>query len=92
MATPPAFAPGAKEVLRAGRVQRVSTEQRSQAVHPGPVVHLLNESIFHRVGRHVHQLVHHVGRLDEMDHADLLAGPEVLPPPAHASVVRVSSP
>jgi hypothetical protein len=47
----------------------------------GPVVYLLDESSFDRVGRDVHELVHHVGGVDEVDNADLLARPEVLRAP-----------
>jgi hypothetical protein len=71
-----------KEVSGSGRVHRVSVEEGAQSVDSRPVVYLVDESVFDRVGRDVHELVHHVLILEEVDDADLLAGPEVLPPPA----------
>ena len=45
-------------------------------------MHFFDESILDRVGGDVDELVHHVERINEVDDADLLAGPEVFPPAA----------
>src|SRR5678816_3876753 len=43
-------------------------------------MHFLDKSILDRIGRDVDELVHHVGDIDKVDDAGLLARPEVLPP------------
>jgi hypothetical protein len=79
------LAVAAKEVPRAGGAPRPLAKERAEAVHPGPLMHPLDQPIFDRVGRDVHQLAHHVGRIDQPDDANLFARPQVLP----ASAQRV---
>jgi hypothetical protein len=45
-------------------------------------MHPLDEQPGHRVGRRVHQLVHHVRRVHQFDDARLIRRPEVLTPPS----------
>ena len=68
-----------KEVMRPRGVECAAGEQGSQAVDARPVVDFFDEPVFDRVGRDVDELAQYVSRIDEVDDADLLGGPEVFP-------------
>jgi hypothetical protein len=71
-----------EEVPRPLHGQCPPRQERAQPVHARPVMHPLDEQPGHRVGRRVHQLVHHVRRVHQLDHARRIRRPEVLTPPS----------
>ena len=77
-----------EEVPRPPRMQAAPRQKRGQAVDARPVVHAVDQVVLHRVGSRVDQLVHHGAVVNQPHYADLLRGPEVLPPTSQRDALR----